>query len=158
MRRFGLTLVALGGLLSPVAVYAQAVPGFEVQYDAVLVACGPEGSAEACAVALDALIAAYAAIDPLTGAPFVPEATALASITSLRTELVELNSGNPEELALIDGVFELALPESGDIGGGGASVLGGGGLGTGGGGGTGVTNTTPTDSVEEGPVSPSPTV
>jgi hypothetical protein len=150
MRRFGLTMVALGGLLSPVAVYAQAVPGFEVQYDAVLLACGPEGSVEACAPALDALIAAYAAIDPATGAPVVSEADALASITGLRAELAALNAGNPEYLALIDGIFELALPESGDIGGGGTPPAGGP-LGTGGGG------ATATDGDDEGPVSPSPT-
>lgn len=88
--------------LSPAA--AAPVPGFEVQYNAVVAACSPPAGTPAdCELAINAYSAALVAAG-------VEPSVALASFTELRTEVAELGGTQ------FDALFEELLPESGDIG------------------------------------------
>lgn len=96
--------IATAGLLSMSAMSgasAAPVPGFEAQYAAALAACTPPaGTPGACTAAINALSAAMIAAG-------VPQATALASFTALRSEVAA--AGGFED------IFEELLPDSGAV-------------------------------------------
>lgn len=99
------------GVLAPVVSNAAPIPGFEAEYQANFVACTlPDGSPEACALAMQAYV------DALVAAGIGLE-EANASFSALRQEIFAANASTLAFQTAISGLFEQLLPDSGAIGG-----------------------------------------
>ncbi|MEQ9637532.1 MAG: hypothetical protein RLW68_15810 [Devosia marina] len=110
MRKVITLLGATGfaGLAAMSSAQAAPVPGYEVLYEAVFLACTPDaGVAPVVAVCTDAINAYAGAL--IAGG--VSEEAALQSFAALRIEVAVADGG-----LLIDAAFEELLPDSGAIG------------------------------------------
>ncbi|MBD8066785.1 hypothetical protein IC608_15025 [Devosia sp. PTR5] len=98
---------------------AAPVPGFDQLYAQNFTACTlPDGTVADCEAAIQEHVAALVAAS-------VDVDTANASFTALRREVFLANAADEVFQAEIDALFELLLPESGDIGAPGAGAAGG---------------------------------
>jgi hypothetical protein len=111
MRKLLSTLAISGLIACGVQSYAAAAPvsGFEDQYSALIVACTlPVKELSICEDAINAYTGAIA------GA--VDIETANASLTSTRSEVFAANEADETYQSEVDDLFELLLPDSGDVG------------------------------------------